>query len=135
VIDIVPTIYEAAKITPPDVLYGVKQKPIDGMSLVYTFDNATAPTQHGTQYFEMMGNRAIYKDGWIASTTPLRLPWINVGFEPNPDASASNASCSSLSLSGFFSARLLAWLKSSLMLYSSHLKSLDSSMDEPGAAE
>jgi len=85
VIDITPTIYEAAKITPPEILDGVKQKPLDGKSLVYTFDNATAQTQHGTQYFEMMGNRAIYKDGWMASTTPLRLPWINVGYEPNPD--------------------------------------------------
>ena len=85
VIDITPTIYEAAKITPPDILDGVKQKPLDGKSLVYTFDNGTAQTQHGTQYFEMMGNRAIYKDGWMASTTPLRLPWINGGYEPNPD--------------------------------------------------
>jgi arylsulfatase len=84
-IDVTPTIYEAAAITPPTELYGVKQKPIEGTSLVYTFDNATAPTRHGTQYFEMMGNRAIYKDGWMASTTPLRLPWINTGFEPNPD--------------------------------------------------
>jgi len=84
-IDIVPTIYEAAKITPPDMLDGVKQKPIEGVSLVYTFDNATAPTQHGTQYFEMMGNRAIYNDGWIASTTPRRLPWVTIGFEPSPD--------------------------------------------------
>jgi arylsulfatase A-like enzyme len=85
VIDIVPTIYEAANITPPAELYGVKQKPLEGTSLVYTWDNATAATQHGTQYFEMMGNRAIYKDGWMASTTPLRLPWINTGYEPNPD--------------------------------------------------
>jgi arylsulfatase len=85
VIDIVPTIYEAAKITPPTELDGVKQKPIDGVSLVYTFDNATATTQHGTQYFEMLGNRAIYKDGWMASTTPLRLPWVTSGYEPNPD--------------------------------------------------
>jgi len=85
VIDITPTIYEAAQITPPEMLDGVKQKPLDGTSLVYTFDNAAAPTKHGTQYFEMMGNRAIYKDGWMASTTPLRLPWINTGFEPNPD--------------------------------------------------
>jgi arylsulfatase len=85
VIDIVPTIYEAAKITPPDVLDGVKQKPLDGVSLVYTFDSATTPTQHGTQYFEMLGNRAIYKDGWMASTTPLRLPWVTSGYEPNPD--------------------------------------------------
>jgi arylsulfatase A-like enzyme len=67
------------------MLDGVKQKPLDGTSVVYTFDNATAPTRHGTQYFEMMGNRAIYKDGWMASTTPLRLPWINTGYEPNPD--------------------------------------------------
>ena len=85
VIDIVPTIYEAAGITPPDELDGVKQKPIEGVGLVYTFGNATAATQHGTQYFEMMGNRAIYKDGWMASTTPLRLPWVTMGFEPNPD--------------------------------------------------
>src|SRR5262249_26345144 len=85
VIDIVPTIYEAAKITPPAVLDGVKQKPIEGVSLVYTFDNANAPTQHGTQSFEMFGNRAIYKDGWMASTTPLRLPWVTIGYEPSPD--------------------------------------------------
>lgn len=85
VIDIVPTIYEAANITPPDVLNGVKQKPIEGVSLVYTFDEADAPTRHGTQYFELVGNRAIYKDGWMASTTPLRLPWVTIGEEPNPD--------------------------------------------------
>jgi arylsulfatase A-like enzyme len=85
VIDIVPTIYEAAKITPPDILNGEKQKPLEGVSLVYTFENATAPTQHGTQYFELVGNRAIYKDGWMANTTPLRLPWVTIGFEPNPD--------------------------------------------------
>jgi arylsulfatase len=85
VIDIVPTIYEASKINPPDVLDGVKQQPLEGVSLVYTFDNATAPTRHGTQYFEMMGNRAIYQDGWMASTTPLRLPWVTIGSEPNPD--------------------------------------------------
>jgi arylsulfatase len=87
VIDIVPTIYEAAGITPPDVLDGVKQKPIDGVSLVYTFDQANAATHHPSQYFELVGNRAMYKDGWIASTTPLRLPWITAAgvAEPNPD--------------------------------------------------
>jgi len=85
VIDIVPTIYEAAKITQPKILDGVEQKPLDGVSLVYTFENPTAPTHHGTQYFEMLGNRAIYKDGWMASTTPLRLPWVTLGDEPNPD--------------------------------------------------
>ena len=85
VIDIVPTIYEAAGITPPTVMDGVQQKPLEGVSLVYTFDNANAPTHHSTQYFELVGNRAIYKDGWMASTTPLRLPWVTIGFEPNPD--------------------------------------------------
>jgi arylsulfatase A-like enzyme len=85
VIDIVPTIYEAVGITPPKILDGVEQKPLDGVSLAYTFDDAEAPTRHTTQYFEIAGNRAIYKDGWMASTTPLRLPWMTVGEEPNPD--------------------------------------------------
>ncbi|HKD39151.1 MAG TPA: arylsulfatase [Myxococcaceae bacterium] len=85
VIDIVPTIYEAAKITPPTMMDGVQQKPLEGVSLVYTFDNAKAPTRHRTQYFELVGNRAIYKDGWMASTTPLRVPWVTSGYEPNPD--------------------------------------------------
>jgi len=85
VIDIVPTIYEAIGMKPPTVMDGVKQKPVEGTSLVYTFGNAKAPTRHTTQYFELVGNRAIYKDGWMASTTPLRLPWVTAGFEPNPD--------------------------------------------------
>ena len=85
VIDIVPTIYEAAGITPPSEMDGVKQKPLEGMSLVYTFDSPKAPPRHTTQYFELVGNRAIYKDGWMASTTPLRLPWVTIGQEPNPD--------------------------------------------------
>jgi arylsulfatase len=85
VIDIVPTIYEATGITPPTMMDGVQQKPLEGVSLVYTFDNASAPTRHTTQYFELVGNRAIYKDGWMASTTPLRLPWVTIGAEPNPD--------------------------------------------------
>jgi arylsulfatase len=85
VIDIVPTIYEAAGITAPTMLDGVEQKPIEGTSLVYSFDDAGAATRHTTQYFEMFGNRAIYKDGWMASTTPLRLPWVTIGSEPSPD--------------------------------------------------
>ncbi len=85
VIDIVPTIYEATGITPPEVMDGAQQKPLEGVSLVYTFDNPKTPTRHTTQYFEMIGNRAIYKDGWMASTTPLRLPWVTSGYEPNPD--------------------------------------------------
>jgi arylsulfatase len=87
VIDITPTIYEAAGVKPPATMDGVRQKPLDGVSLVYTFDNAKAPTRHNVQYFEMIGNRAIYKDGWMASTTPLRLPWVTAAgvAEPNPD--------------------------------------------------
>jgi arylsulfatase len=85
VIDIVPTIYEAIGITPPKVLDGAEQKPLEGTSLAYTFDDPRAPTRHTTQYFELVGNRAIYKDGWMASTTPLRLPWATVGVEASPD--------------------------------------------------
>ena len=77
VIDIVPTILEATGIPAPDAINGIKQHPIEGVSMAYTWDkaNANAPTRHNTQYFEMLGNRAIYHDGWIASTTPATLPW------------------------------------------------------------
>src|SRR5215471_5255087 len=85
VTDITPTILELTGITFPTSINGVTQKPLEGASLVYTFDDAKAPTKHPTQYFEMMANRAIYHDGWMASTTPLRLPWINYGATPSPD--------------------------------------------------
>jgi arylsulfatase A-like enzyme len=85
VIDIVPTILEAAGIQAPEVLNGTQQKPMEGVSMVYTFDNASAPTRHKTQYFEITANRAIYQDGWIASTTPLRLPWQTIGKAPDPN--------------------------------------------------
>ena len=77
VIDIVPTILEATGIPAPDTIDGIKQRPIEGVSMVYTWDkaNANAPTRHTTQYFEMLGNRAIYHDGWVAATTPATLPW------------------------------------------------------------
>ena len=56
---------------------GIKQKPIEGVSMLYTFDsaNANAPSKRDTQYFEMVGNRAIYHDGWVAATTPPAPPW------------------------------------------------------------
>ena len=79
VIDIAPTIYEAAHIAPPNVVDGVKQQPIDGVSLVYTFADANAPSRHREQYFEMLGNRSYYKDGWMASTIPGRTPWAPTG--------------------------------------------------------
>ncbi len=78
VIDIVPTLLEATGIKAPEEVNGIKQKPIEGVSMAYTFDkaNANAPSKHDTQYFEMVGNRAIYHDGWIASTTPPAAPWL-----------------------------------------------------------
>ena len=77
VIDIVPTILEAAGIRAPDTVDGVPQQPIDGVSMVYTFDkaNANVPSTRKTQYFEMLAMRGIYHDGWMASTTPPILPW------------------------------------------------------------
>ena len=68
VIDITPTILESTKLPPPKFVNGVKQKPLEGVSMVYTFDNEKAPTRHRTQYFEMFGNRGIYHDGWTAVT-------------------------------------------------------------------
>jgi arylsulfatase len=84
-IDITPTILQVAGVKFPTVLNGARQKPIEGSSLVYSFDSANAPTRHPTQYFEMVGNRAIYDRGWMASTTPLRLPWVTFGQSPSPD--------------------------------------------------
>ena len=74
VIDIAPTIYEAAGIQFPDFVDGVKQEPLAGTSLVYTFDKPGAPGTHHVQYFEMVGNRGIYKDGWWAGARHL-APW------------------------------------------------------------
>lgn len=78
VIDIVPTILEAAGIPAPQVVDGIKQAPIEGVSMMYTFAkaNADVPSHHHTQYFEMMGDHAIYHDGWIASSKVMRPPWI-----------------------------------------------------------
>ncbi|MGL4542556.1 MAG: arylsulfatase, partial [Polymorphobacter sp.] len=77
VIDVVPTILEAASIRAPETVDGIKQAPIEGTSFAYTFDaaNANAPTRHKTQYFEMMGQYALYEDGWLLSTEVNRAPW------------------------------------------------------------
>jgi len=85
-IDIVPTILEASGIPAPVMVDGIAQKPIEGVSMAYTFDkaNANAPSTHKTQYFEMMADRALYQDGWIASTKVIRPPWDTVG-AVNPD--------------------------------------------------
>ncbi len=77
VIDVVPTILEATGIPAPEVVDGIPQKPIEGTSFAYTFDaeNAAAPSKHRTQYFEMMGQWALYHDGWLLSTKVNRAPW------------------------------------------------------------
>jgi len=74
VIDIAPTLYEVAGIKAPDEVNGVRQLPLEGQSLAYSFDDPKAPGTHHVQYFEMVGNRGIYKDGWWAGARHL-LPW------------------------------------------------------------
>jgi arylsulfatase A-like enzyme len=74
--DIVPTIYELVGITPPRVVNGIPQDPIDGTSFAYALNDPDAPGRLITQYFEIMGSRAIYHDGWMASATGPRLPWV-----------------------------------------------------------
>ena len=85
-IDIVPTILEATGIPAPAMVNGVAQKPIEGVSMAYTWDkaNADAPSTRHTQYFEMFGNRGIYHDGWYACTTPPAAPWL-MGTAPMPE--------------------------------------------------
>ncbi|MFO1060042.1 MAG: arylsulfatase [Dongiaceae bacterium] len=91
-VDIVPTILEATGIPAPVMVDGIAQKPLEGVSMAYSFDkaNADAPSNHHTQYFEMMGDRAIYQDGWIASTKVVRPPW-DIAGATNPDP-ANNVS-------------------------------------------
>jgi arylsulfatase A-like enzyme len=85
VVDIVPTILEAVGVHAPFMLDGVEQMPMQGVSMVYTFDDAKAPPRHTTQYFEITANRGLYQDGLMASTTPLRLPWQVNNVAPDPD--------------------------------------------------
>ena len=74
VIDVAPTILEAAGLPEPKTVNGIPQTPIQGVSFAYTFADAKAPSRHTTQYFEILGNRAIYQDGWLAGTVH-RIPW------------------------------------------------------------
>ena len=86
VIDVVPTILEETGIPAPETVEGIKQAPIEGTSFAYTFDkeNANAPSRHNIQYFEMMGQWALYADGWLLSTQVNRAPWEAFG-AANPD--------------------------------------------------
>jgi arylsulfatase len=74
--DVVPTIYDAVGITPPRVVNGIPQDPIDGVSFAYTFDEPEAKGRLRTQYFEIMGSRSIYHEGWMASAFGPRVPWL-----------------------------------------------------------
>jgi arylsulfatase A-like enzyme len=86
VIDVVPTLLEVTGISAPEYVDGIKQAPIEGTSFAYTFDtkNAKVPSRHKTQYFEMMGQWALYDDGWLLSTKVNRAPWEAFG-AANPD--------------------------------------------------
>jgi len=74
VVDVAPTALEAAKLPQPKVVNGIKQRPMDGVSMLYSADNAKAPERRKTQYFEMFGNRGIYHEGWVACTRHS-IPW------------------------------------------------------------
>ena len=75
VVDVAPTVLDAATLPQPKLVNGVAQRPMDGVSMVYTFDDATAADRRTTQYFEMFGNRAIYHQGWVAATRHS-IPWL-----------------------------------------------------------
>jgi arylsulfatase A-like enzyme len=77
VVDVAPTVLDAAGLPQPKVVNGVQQRPMDGVSLLYSIADAAAPERHTTQYFEMFGNRGIYQDGWVACTRHS-IPWLMV---------------------------------------------------------
>jgi arylsulfatase A-like enzyme len=84
VIDILPTVLEAAGIPAPTLVNGVQQAPIEGVSMNYAFENGEAPSTRTTQYFEMLSNRAIYDNGWVATTTPVTPPWVSIAVAVDP---------------------------------------------------
>jgi arylsulfatase len=84
VIDILPTVLDAVGVEAPTLVDGVQQAPIEGVSMAYAFDDAAAPSPRTTQYFEMLGNRAIYDNGWVAATTPTTPPWVSVAAAVDP---------------------------------------------------
>ncbi|WP_120337308.1 arylsulfatase [Cryobacterium soli] len=75
VIDIAPTVLEAAGIPEAKTVDGIAQEPMDGTSFLFSFDDSIAPERHRAQYFEMFGSRAMYQDGWWAASRPDRIPW------------------------------------------------------------
>lgn len=84
VVDVMPTLLEAAGVAAPTSVNGVEQQRVDGVSFAYSFDAPKAPERHETQYFEMIGSRALYHKGWMASTTPARTPWVMGASDRSP---------------------------------------------------
>jgi arylsulfatase len=84
VIDVAPTVLEAARLPHPTFVHGIQQKPIEGVSMLYSFDGAEAPDTHETQYFEMFVNRGIYHKGWTA-VTRHSTPWVMEPLHPFDD--------------------------------------------------
>ena len=82
VIDVVPTIYEAVGVPAPESVDGIQQMPLHGASMLYSFDNAKAPSRRKTQYFEIQGARAIYHDGWMAATYHNKVQWAPMKLPP-----------------------------------------------------
>ncbi|MBP8137000.1 MAG: arylsulfatase, partial [Candidatus Eisenbacteria bacterium] len=82
--DILPTVLEAVGLEAPTVFHGIRQKPLDGTSLAYSFNEPQAPERHRTQYFEVYGHRALYHDGWMASAFHARLPWQVISRDQKP---------------------------------------------------
>ncbi len=82
VIDIAATVLEAAQLPHPDSVNGVKQEPIEGVSMLYSLENASAPSVHTKQYFETLANRAIYHEGWVAGCFHGRVPWLRTKDTP-----------------------------------------------------
>jgi hypothetical protein len=85
IIDIAPTILEIAGVPEPRVVNGTPQRPIEGASMTYTWDDANAEGRRTTQYFEMLGNRALYHNGWVAACRHGKLPWQTSGLAPFDD--------------------------------------------------
>jgi arylsulfatase len=85
IIDIVPTILDATGVEMPARVNGIEQKPIEGVSMRYSFDDVNADSRRTTQYFEIFGNRAVYHEGWMASCFHGRLPWIRTQSHPFGD--------------------------------------------------
>jgi len=84
VVDILPTVLEASGLPVPTRVFGVEQEPIERVSMTYTWTDRDAPSRCTSQYFEMLGNRAIYQDGWVAATTPTTPPWVSVAEAADP---------------------------------------------------